>query len=267
MKSIIPLYGKIDFTFSGDEPLDNTINVISGLGDDTLILMLAYFKDSTGANYTYEYVMRSISSASGRPIYSVSSNYLGYGTVGGVMNSPQVQGQTAALMCSRIISGTKPGAIPVLSDVRNPVMIDYSAASRFRIKDELYPDETVFINRPYGFVKFYRAHKVYVHTIISIALLAVVLVLTVSTVLLLRAYRKNKKLVADLKTALDRVNTLSGLLPICSSCKKIRDDRGYWMMLENYLGQHSNVEFTHSLCPDCAQKLYPDLFNNSSTKQ
>lgn len=267
MKQVIPLYSNISFIFSGDEPLDRTLNTISGLEEDTLVLVLAYFRDSEGINYTYENVMRSIFSISKRPVYSVSVNYLGYGTVGGVMNSPEVQGETAAGMCLRIITGITPGSIPVLSDIQNPVMIDYSAASHFRIREELYPEDTIFINRPYGFMNFYRANRVYVHTIISVALMVVVMVLAVSIFLLLRADRKRRKLVQDLKKALDRVNTLSGLLPICSSCHKIRDDNGEWHALDSYIGKHSKVEFTHSLCPVCASSLYPDMFNPDGTKK
>jgi hypothetical protein len=58
---------------------------------------------------------------------------------------------------------------------------------------------------------------------------------------------------------LARVKTLSGLLPICSSCKKIRDDEGYWQQLETYIARHSQAEFTHSMCPDCATRFFPEL--------
>jgi signal transduction histidine kinase len=64
---------------------------------------------------------------------------------------------------------------------------------------------------------------------------------------------------ADLKKALEEVKVLSGFLPICSSCKQIRDDQGYWNQIESYIKKHSNAEFSHSLCPDCVKKLYPDL--------
>lgn len=63
-----------------------------------------------------------------------------------------------------------------------------------------------------------------------------------------------------LRLALDEVKTLSGLLPICSTCKKIRDDQGYWSQIEAYIGAHSDAEFTHGICPECAHKLYPDIF-------
>ena len=62
-----------------------------------------------------------------------------------------------------------------------------------------------------------------------------------------------------LKDALAEVKVLSGFLPICASCKKIRDDKGYWNKLEAYIREHSEVEFSHSICPECARKLYPDI--------
>ena len=76
-----------------------------------------------------------------------------------------------------------------------------------------------------------------------------------------QASRDRDALIADLRQALHEVKTLSGLLPICSSCKKIRDDQGYWKNLEMYISEHSGAEFSHSICPDCAQKLYPQYFN------
>ncbi len=60
------------------------------------------------------------------------------------------------------------------------------------------------------------------------------------------------------KTLLD-LKILSGLLPICASCKKIRDDKGYWNRIESYISNHSEAEFTHGICPDCAKKLYSDI--------
>lgn len=61
---------------------------------------------------------------------------------------------------------------------------------------------------------------------------------------------------AELQQALDSVKVLRGLLPICSSCKKIRDDHGYWTQLETYIHLHSEADFTHGLCPDCAERLF-----------
>ena len=63
----------------------------------------------------------------------------------------------------------------------------------------------------------------------------------------------------ELEKALAKVQTLSGLLPICASCKNIRDDKGYWKQIEGYITDHSEAEFSHGICPDCAKKLYPDM--------
>ena len=63
----------------------------------------------------------------------------------------------------------------------------------------------------------------------------------------------------ELQKALSEVKTLRGFLPICSSCKKIRDDTGYWNRLEAYIHDHTEAQLSHGICPDCAEKLYPDL--------
>ena len=69
-----------------------------------------------------------------------------------------------------------------------------------------------------------------------------------------------QRVTQEREEALAQVKTLRGLLPICSSCKKIRDDRGYWSQIETYIGTHSDAEFTHGICPECAKKLYPVYF-------
>ena len=65
-----------------------------------------------------------------------------------------------------------------------------------------------------------------------------------------------------LKDALDKVRTLSGMFPICASCKKIRDDKGYWNQIEVYIRDYSEAEFSHGICPECASKLYPEYYKD-----
>jgi hypothetical protein len=69
----------------------------------------------------------------------------------------------------------------------------------------------------------------------------------------------------ELERALGDIKQLSGMLPICAACKKIRNDSGYWQQIETYIRDHSEVEFSHSICPDCAAKLYPDFIKNCPT--
>ncbi len=75
-----------------------------------------------------------------------------------------------------------------------------------------------------------------------------------------RVEKERERLIVELQAALANIKTLRGLLPICSSCKKVRDDSGYWNQIETYIQTHSDAEFTHGLCPNCARHLYPDLY-------
>jgi len=81
-----------------------------------------------------------------------------------------------------------------------------------------------------------------------------------------RTLKEREKLIDKLKEALAKVKTLSGMLPICASCKKIRDDKGYWKQIESYIQEHSETEFSHGICPDCAERLYPDFIKNTKIK-
>ncbi len=75
-----------------------------------------------------------------------------------------------------------------------------------------------------------------------------------------RIEEERERLIVELTEALTRIKQLKKLLPICPSCKKIRDDEGYWNNLETYLSKHSNAEFSHGICRDCMKKLYPQRY-------
>jgi hypothetical protein len=92
-------------------------------------------------------------------------------------------------------------------------------------------------------------------------------------VAVLRDVTEKKKLAENQETlirkyadALSKVKTLSGLLPICAKCKKIRDDQGYWNQIELYIARHSEAEFSHGICPSCAIELYPEIYGNFDRK-
>jgi two-component system sensor histidine kinase/response regulator len=105
--------------------------------------------------------------------------------------------------------------------------------------------------------------------------------LAVATYVAIRFIRMSKALTVsninlrqredELNKALEDIRTLSGILPICMNCKKIRDDQGYWNQVENYVRDRTDAEFSHSICPECAEKLYPDYcedeVDNSDEKQ
>jgi tetratricopeptide (TPR) repeat protein len=90
--------------------------------------------------------------------------------------------------------------------------------------------------------------------------IAIVVLLVVILGLAWRKYQVEAKTSKALREALQKVNALQGLLPICSSCKNIRDDSGYWHQVETYIAQHSEAAFTHGICPSCAEKLYGEYY-------
>lgn len=79
-----------------------------------------------------------------------------------------------------------------------------------------------------------------------------------------RAAKEREELIAQLEGALLQVKKLSGLLPICASCKKIRTDQDGWQQIEEYIANHSEADFSHSICPECAHRLYPEIYQNEA---
>jgi PAS domain S-box-containing protein len=73
------------------------------------------------------------------------------------------------------------------------------------------------------------------------------------------AEAEREALIAELQRALSEVRTLTGIIPICAGCKKVRDDAGYWQAVELYVGEHTGADFSHGLCPECMTRLYPEM--------
>ena len=101
---------------------------------------------------------------------------------------------------------------------------------------------------------FWRSYIIFSLVICTFLILIVVFSFRMDT-----AAKERENIILDLQTALSEVMTLRGIIPICSSCKKVRDDKGYWNQIESYIRDHSEADFSHSICPECAKKLYPDL--------
>jgi PAS domain S-box-containing protein len=80
-----------------------------------------------------------------------------------------------------------------------------------------------------------------------------------------KAESEREMLLASLEHALKEVKTLSGIIPICAGCKKIRNDKGFWDQVETYISNHSEAHFSHGLCPDCIRKYYPEFAQDQRT--
>jgi hypothetical protein len=77
---------------------------------------------------------------------------------------------------------------------------------------------------------------------------------------------ERERLISELQEALAKVKTLSGLLPICSYCKKIRDDQGYWHQVDSYIKRHSLANFTHGFCPDCTKQYFSEYLPKAKSE-
>jgi CheY-like chemotaxis protein len=147
----------------------------------------------------------------------------------------------------------------VMMDIKLKGMMDgIEAAEQIRARFNIpviyltaYADETTLqrakVTEPFGYIlKPFEEREL--HTIIEITLYRH------------RMEMERERLLTELREALANVKVLRGLLPICASCKKIRDDKGYWEQIEVYIRDHSDADFTHGLCPDCIKKFYPDIY-------
>ena len=151
----------------------------------------------------------------------------------------------------------------VISDVRMPVMDGIEMSRRIKtlegsskiILTTAHSDASVLLNSIDAGIDKYILKPVDVEILFS------ALESCAETIMLERKIqeqdREKDELIVRLQDALDNIKRLSGLLPICSSCKKIRDDKGYWNQIERYIAEHSEAEFSHGICPECVKKLYP----------
>ena len=153
----------------------------------------------------------------------------------------------------------------VISDIRMPVMDGMEMSKEIKLLDKnskiilttAHSDASILINSiEVGIDK-------YIMKPLDMASLFASVEKCVENIMLEKKVQQQSKekdeLIAKLQDALNNVKRLSGLLPICSSCKKIRNDNGYWKQIEGYIAEHSDAVFTHGLCPDCVKKLYPKL--------
>ncbi len=124
-----------------------------------------------------------------------------------------------------------------------------------------------FLSHKYNlFEMFYaisRQHQNWqLDELLSVSIYAVIVLLIFSIFRLIDITISNKILLRQttkLRKALSEIKQLRGIIPICASCKKIKDDQGHWQRVEAYLHEHADAEFSHGFCPECLKKLYPEI--------
>ncbi|MCP4219896.1 MAG: response regulator [bacterium] len=148
----------------------------------------------------------------------------------------------------------------VLLDIMMPELDGYEVCRRIKENPKVNEIPVIFITAKVATEDIVEGFKAGAIDYVTKPFNPSELLARVSTHLELKKSRdREKKLVKGLKDALSKVKLLSGLLPMCSNCKKIRDDGGYWQQVEEYIGRHSEAHFSHSLCPDCVRSLYPEI--------
>ncbi len=243
-----------EFEYYRDFSKGDIAEKIRTLEDDTLIYLLAYNQDSSQVFISYSDLIRLFHQNSPVPIYSSWDFYFGRGIAGGMITSAYKQGNLAGDMAVRILEGTPVSRMPVQYENTNQYMFDYNELHRFGISVRNLPEDALLVNHPES--TFWENHWIF--------MLSLLLVLLISLVLLAVFFLKQKKEKMQIQTELE---TLGELIPICSHCKKIRDDSGYWDHIESFLRSRVNFTFSHGLCPGCIKELYPDISETVLSKQ
>ena len=165
-------YPGIYFEYSENTTIDKIKKRLASLDRRSVVLLLAFFNDSTGTFFTYEKLMSEIYPVTPVPVYAVSINLLGMGITGGVVNSFEIQGREASRIAGLILGGIKPADIPAVRDVELKTVFDYREMKRFGIKKSLLPAGSTVINEPWGFYDFYHENMVLFLLLITVSFLA-----------------------------------------------------------------------------------------------
>lgn len=264
---------EVQFTFYRDFLLEDVSKDLGNLGAKDMIYLLAFNRDADDQFISYTEGIEMIRCSVQVPVYGSWDFYLGKGILGGIITAGAEQGYRAAQMALKILEGRNPADIPVDTSSAVKPMFDFRELDRFNVNLDKLPDNAVILHRPPGIVARYRHYAASV-------LAAAMVVMGALSWRLMRMRRRQRQLArmnvvldqcvqdrtaelemekSRLEVTLSKVKTLEGMLPICASCKKIRDDSGYWNQIESYISDHSDAVFSHGVCPECISTLYPDL--------
>lgn len=284
-------------------PLAEMKRRAASLPGNTVILCHLVMEDTAGFKFRPVDAIREIASVSSVPVISGYDQFIGTGTIGGYTYSIEMQAHEMTRMGLKILTGTPAKYIPVSSDRGNHFIFDHAALKHFGISISELPEGSIIKNRKFSPWERYRVEIIATFSgLVLLSVLSLYLiklnrslsrtrsVLKVMNIELetqveertrslsdanrmledeisekKRIETEQIKLIAAYQKALSEIKTLGGLIPICSSCKKIRNDEGYWQDVAVYISSHTDADFTHGLCPDCAKKLYPQYFKRKDS--
>jgi hypothetical protein len=209
--------------------------------------------------------------------------YLEYGVLGGYVTSGYAQGKSAASLASRILEGESPLLIELVQDSPNEYMFNYPQLEKLGIDISKLPPQSIILDRPKPLYEEYKYELLSLFAFLVFQTL-IIAVLTDNIIrrkkaeLALQLSKDNLEIQVlerteelslrndELRKAFDEIKTLRGIIPICSHCKNIRDDKGAWLQLETYISEHSEALFSHGICEKCLAKHFPEVDFESSNE-
>ena len=210
-----------DFEYFRDFSKNDIKEKMQSLEENTLIYLLTYNQDSSNVFISNSDLIRIFHQFTPVPIYSSWNFFFGRGIVGGMIISGYQQGKLAGEMTVSILEGTPVEQLPVQYENTNQFMFDIRELKRYGISPRDLPENALLINIPDS--RFLYHHGVFFLTILAVLVISVILL----SVFFIRQKKEKQKIESELET-------LGELVPICSHCKKIRDDSGYWNHIESF---------------------------------
>lgn len=230
-----------------------------------LIEAVARFDREFGANYPF-----GSEEATLLQIRDAHSKYSGFGETGEFTLSKKENDQIVFLLSHRHHDLDKPKPVPWNSELAEPMRLALSGKSGTVIGLDYRGEKVLAAYEPVGELNLGIVAKIdiseirspFIRAILLSGLIAIISIAIGASLFfkITDPILKNlKDSVTKLEKALRDVKTLRGIVPICSFCKKIRNDKGYWDQLEAYISSHTEADFSHGLCPECLQEHYPDI--------
>jgi len=229
-----------------------------------LIEAVARFNRMYNTNYPYGAMQATLAQ-----IMDAHSNYRGFGETGEFTLSKREKGQIVFLLNHRHYDLNEPKPVPWDSERAEPMRLALSGHSGTIVGLDYRGKKVLAAHEPLtemnlgivAKIDLSEIRKPFIEAgVLSGALAVVVIALGAGIFLRLTnpILSRLGDTVAQLEKTLGEVKTLRGIVPICSFCKKIRDDKGYWDQVEKYVQQHSEATFTHGICPECMAEYYPE---------
>ena len=211
-------------------------------------------------------------------IFDANNNYKGFGETGEFTLSKKEGDKIVFLLKHRHYDLQNPKPVPVESELAEPMRLALSGQSGTIIGLDYRGAKVLAAYEPVAILNLGIVAKIDITEIRAPFIKAVlisgivgIIAVAVGTMFFIYVtnpiLEKLSKTIENLQDALKNVKLLSGFLPICASCKKIRDDKGYWTQIESYIKEHSEAQFSHGICPTCAKKLYSEFTVDTDRKK